>query len=58
MRIIPYARGLRNLSLLLVVFFSSFFSVLRYTDDQPPAPPKLTFTGELDLGVTYGELAV
>jgi hypothetical protein len=40
-----------KVALAIVVF--CFFLTAAYADDQPPAPQKITFTGELDLGVTY-----
>ena len=43
--------GLWTLALAIVVF--CFFLSAAYADDQPPAPQKITFSGELDLGATY-----
>jgi len=44
-------RGLCTLALAIVAL--CFFLNAAYADDQPPAPQKIVFTGELDLGVTY-----
>jgi len=43
-------RGSARLALALIIFLSVLTAAHA---DQPPAPQKITFTGELDLGVTY-----
>ena len=48
-----HSKNTRPSASALAAFLLTSFLAAAYADSQPPAQPKLTFTGELDLGVSY-----
>jgi len=52
------ACGVRRRVLFLALALASLRVLpAAFADDQPPTPQKITFTGELDLGVSYDSVS-